>query len=120
MPPVRYSSTRLMGWFQGQEYEAIADPPETFRVLAMTRAARYAVERLRRRTSYGLWRGEVVTVLQAEAEWCRLRLVNPTPATSISPTAVLQAAKKCGTLPRSAPARIRTKNCGLADRRFIR
>ena len=79
MPSDRRSSTRLLGWFQGREYEAIADPPETFRVLAMTRAARYAVERLRRRTSFGLWRGEAVTVLQAEAEWCRLRLVGPTP-----------------------------------------
>lgn len=78
MPQERRSATRLVGWFQGQEYEAIADPPEAFRVLAMTRAARYAVERLRRRTSYGRWRGEPCTVLQAEAEWCRLRLVSPT------------------------------------------
>ena len=35
------------GWSAGtggQEYEAVADPPGEFRVLAMTRAARYPVE----------------------------------------------------------------------------
>jgi hypothetical protein len=75
----RRTSTQLIGWYQGQEYEAIADPPDSFRILAMTRAARYDVEGLRRRTAYGRWREQVCTILQTETEWARLRLAMPTP-----------------------------------------
>ncbi|MEJ3742137.1 hypothetical protein WEI85_02395 [Actinomycetes bacterium KLBMP 9797] len=70
-------STRLVGRFRGQEYDAVADPPEEFRVLAMTRAARYAVEALSRRLTYAQWRGVPCTALHQEAGWTRLRLCRP-------------------------------------------
>ena len=38
-------STQLVGGYAGGEYEAVADLPGGFRVLAMTRAARYPVDR---------------------------------------------------------------------------
>lgn len=72
--------SRLVGMFRGEEYEAIADPPADFRVLAMTRAARYPVESVLRRTRYARWRGAVGTVLSADASWLRLRLCRPDPA----------------------------------------
>lgn len=71
-------SSRLVGTFRGEEYEAIADPPE-FRVLAMTRAARYPVETLMRRTRYARWRGILGTVLSTDASWLRMRLCRPDP-----------------------------------------
>jgi hypothetical protein len=78
--PVSLSKTsRLVGTFRGEEYDAVADPPEEFRVLAMTRAARYSVETLARRTHYGRWRGALCTVLAVEANWARLRLCRPDP-----------------------------------------
>jgi hypothetical protein len=58
----------------------VADPPDEFRVLAMTRAARYPVETLSRRTSYARWRSALCTVLAVEAGWARLRLCRPDPA----------------------------------------
>jgi hypothetical protein len=72
-------SSRLVGRFRGEEYEAVADPPVEFRVLAMTRAARYPVEALARRTRYCSWRGAVCTVIREEGAWVRLRLVRPDP-----------------------------------------
>jgi hypothetical protein len=68
--------SRLVGRYQGEEQPAVADPPE-FRVLAMTRAARYPVDSLVRRTRYASWRGVVCTGLGAEGEWVRLRLCAP-------------------------------------------
>ncbi|BCJ65842.1 hypothetical protein [Polymorphospora rubra] len=70
-------STRLIGTFQGHEHEAVADPPDEFRVLAMTRAARYPVESLTRRTTYATWRGAPVLVLLREAQWTRVRMCRP-------------------------------------------
>ncbi|GIH09101.1 hypothetical protein Rhe02_71680 [Rhizocola hellebori] len=72
-------SSRLVGMFRGEEFEAIADPPE-FRVLAMTRAARYPVESLLRRTRYARWRGALGTVLSTDASWLRIRLCQPDPS----------------------------------------
>jgi hypothetical protein len=72
--------SRLVGTFRGEEYPAVADPPEEFRVLAMTRAARYPVETLARRTRYATWRGARCTVVGADPSWMRLRLVLPDPA----------------------------------------
>ncbi len=69
--------SRLVGTYRGEELPAVADPPDTFRVLAMTRAARYPVETLARRTRYATWRGVVCTGLGAEGEWVRLRLCAP-------------------------------------------
>jgi hypothetical protein len=74
IPP---SPTRLMGRHRGQEFEAIADPPAEFRVLAKTRAARYAVEALYRRTPHVTWRGALCTVIRDEGDWLRVRLVRP-------------------------------------------
>jgi hypothetical protein len=69
--------TRLVGHYHGEEQTAVADPPDTFRVLAMTRAARYPVESLARRTRYATWRGVVCTGIRTEGEWARLRLCLP-------------------------------------------
>jgi len=78
--PVSLSkTTRLVGTFRGEEYDAVADPPDEFRVLAMTRAARYQVDSLARRTHYARWRGALCTVLALEANWARLRLCRPDP-----------------------------------------
>ncbi|HEX6686517.1 MAG TPA: hypothetical protein VF062_27345 [Candidatus Limnocylindrales bacterium] len=79
LPVVASGTARLVGEFRGEEYEAVADPPEEFRVLAMTRAARYPVETLVRRVRYARWRAAVCTVLAVEANWARLRLCRPDP-----------------------------------------
>jgi hypothetical protein len=70
-------STQLVGTFRGQEYEAIADPPEEFRVLAMTRAARYPVDTVARRARYVTWRNAPCLVLREESDWLRVRLCRP-------------------------------------------
>ncbi|WP_213453038.1 hypothetical protein [Rhizomonospora bruguierae] len=77
--PAGAGPSRLVGRYQGAEYEAVADPPEEFRVLAMTRAARYQVESLSRRTPYATWRGTACTVVRSEGAWSRLRLCRPEP-----------------------------------------
>ena len=69
--------TRFVGQLGGETYQAIADPPGEFRVLAKTRAARYPVEALARRTVYGTWRGAACTVVRAEGDWLRLRMCRP-------------------------------------------
>lgn len=69
--------SRLVGRYQGEEQAAVADPPDTFRVLAMTRAARYQVDSLSRRTRYATWRGVVCTGIGSEGDWVRLRLCAP-------------------------------------------
>lgn len=74
VPP---APTRLVGRYRGNEYEAIADPPNEFRVLAKTRSARYAVESLARRTVYGTWRGVLAMITRVEGDWLRLRLPDP-------------------------------------------
>ncbi len=75
--PAPPTPTRLIGWLRGQEYEALADPPDEFRVLAKTRAARYPVESLARRTPYVRWRGAACIVIRDENVWLRVRLVRP-------------------------------------------
>jgi hypothetical protein len=70
-------AVRLVGSLRGEEYEAVANPPDEFRVLAMTRTARYPVEALRRRTQYATWRGVRCTVLSEEPNWLRLRICRP-------------------------------------------
>jgi hypothetical protein len=71
------ATTTLMGRHRGQEYEAVADPPGEFRVLAKTRAARYAVDALSRRTPYLSWRDVPCTVVRDEGDWLRVRMVRP-------------------------------------------
>ncbi|MFI5833879.1 hypothetical protein ACIA5A_09410 [Micromonospora sp. NPDC051300] len=72
-------STQLVGGYAGTEYEAVADQPGGFRVLAMTRAARYPVEAASRRLRTAAWRGVPCLVLREEAGWLRLRLRRPDP-----------------------------------------
>lgn len=72
-------STQLVGRYGDQVYEAVADLPGEFRVLAMTRAARYPVESVSRRARYATWRGTDCLVLREEAAWLRLRLCFPSP-----------------------------------------
>ncbi|GAA3738131.1 hypothetical protein [Micromonospora maritima] len=72
-------STQLVGAYGGTEYEAVADQPGGFRVLAMTRAARYPVEAAARRLRTASWRGVPCLVLREEAGWSRLRLSRPDP-----------------------------------------
>ncbi|MFI7575071.1 hypothetical protein [Micromonospora sp. NPDC049497] len=72
-------STQLVGGYAGGEYEAVADMPGGFRVLAMTRAARYPVDSAARRVRFGQWRGVLCLVLREEAGWLRLRLCRPDP-----------------------------------------
>lgn len=70
-------STQLVGAHAGGEYEAVSDQPGGFRVLAMTRAARYPVEAAARRLRHASWRGVPCLVLREEAGWLRLRLCRP-------------------------------------------
>ncbi|MEE6309204.1 hypothetical protein V1634_20405 [Plantactinospora veratri] len=70
-------STLLIGGYRGQEHEAVADPPGEFRVLAMTRAARYPVQSLTRRARYVTWRDTRCLVLREEGGWLRVRLCQP-------------------------------------------
>ena len=81
VPCTTPGSARLVGTIKGTEYEAIADPPEEFRVRALTRAARYPVSTLSRRAEQALWRRTPCWVLQRDDTWARLRLVRPDPET---------------------------------------
>ncbi|MGN9764711.1 hypothetical protein ACTMS2_06035 [Micromonospora sp. SD12] len=82
-------STRLVGGYAGGEYEAVADLPGGFRVLAMTRAARYPVESAARRLRLADWRGVPCLVLREESGWLRLRLRRP------GPDAVAETGAQC-------------------------
>lgn len=82
-------ATQLVGGYAGSEYEAVADLPGGFRVLAMTRAARYPVESVARRLRYARWRDVPCLVLREEAGWLRLRLCRP------DPDAVLATGAQC-------------------------
>nr|WP_296070422.1 hypothetical protein [uncultured Actinoplanes sp.] len=77
VPCTTPGSAKLVGRIKGQEYEAVADPPDEFRVRALTRAARYPVETLSRRAEQARWRGVPCWVLQRDDTWARLRLVRP-------------------------------------------
>ena len=72
----------LLGSYQDDMYEAMADPPHEFRVLAKARAARYPVASAFRRTRYVTWRGAACTVVRIEGDWWRLRLCRPDRATA--------------------------------------
>ena len=77
VPCTEVGSARLVGRINEHEYEAIADPPDEFRVRALTRAARYPVTTLSRRAEQATWRGVPAWVLQRDNRWARLRLVRP-------------------------------------------
>jgi hypothetical protein len=69
--------TVLLGRYRDETYEAMADPPDGFRVLSRARAARYSVEAVVRRTRYVTWRDSPCTVVRIEGDWVRLRLCRP-------------------------------------------
>ncbi|GGK83825.1 hypothetical protein [Mangrovihabitans endophyticus] len=77
LPCTDSGSARLVGRINQHEYDAVADPPEEFRVRALTRAARYPVTTLSRRAEQALWRGVGCWVLQRDDRWARLRVVRP-------------------------------------------
>ena len=67
----------LVGQYDGELYEALADPPHEYRVLARARAARYPVDTLARRNHYTEWHGVACTVVRIEGDWVRVRLRRP-------------------------------------------
>ena len=75
--------SRLVGQHRGHLLEALADPPDEFRVLAKTRAARYPVSTLARRGVRVRWRDTPCTVLGEEGDYLRVRLIRPDPATVV-------------------------------------
>jgi hypothetical protein len=75
--PVPEALSRFVGRYKGEIYDAIADPPGEFRLAAKVRAARYPVETIARRTTYGQWRGVVCTVVRDEGGWIRVRPCRP-------------------------------------------
>ena len=77
LPCTDAPSARLVGRINQHEYEAIADPPDDFRVRALTRAARYPVSTLSRRAERATWRGVLCWVLQRDDRWARLRVIQP-------------------------------------------
>jgi hypothetical protein len=77
LPCTDAGSARLVGRIKEHEYQAVADPPEEFRVRALTRAARYPVTTLSRRAEQALWRTVACWVLQRDDSWARLRLIRP-------------------------------------------
>ncbi|MEU7902597.1 hypothetical protein [Actinoplanes sp. NPDC049118] len=77
VPCTDAGSARLVGRINEHEYQAVADPPEDFRVRALTRAARYPVTTLSRRAEQAQWRTVGCWVLQRDDNWARLRLVHP-------------------------------------------
>ncbi|GAA1829914.1 hypothetical protein GCM10009682_55910 [Luedemannella flava] len=70
-------TTRLVGHFHGELYDALADPPHEFRVLARGRAPHFLLETLARRTCRATWRGVPCTVVRTEGDWLRLRISHP-------------------------------------------
>jgi hypothetical protein len=77
VPCTDAGSSRLVGRIKENEYQAVADPPDEFRVRALTRAARYPVETLSRRAEQARWRDVPVWVLQRDDSWARLRVIHP-------------------------------------------
>jgi hypothetical protein len=77
LPCTDAGTSRLVGRIKEHEYEALADPPEEFRVRALTRAARYPVETLSRRAERAIWRQVPCWVLQRDDRWARLRVIRP-------------------------------------------
>jgi hypothetical protein len=75
--PLPPSLTRFIGTYKGERYEAIADPPDEFRLAAKTRAARYPVDSVARRVPYAHWRQALCTIVRSEAGWLRVRLCRP-------------------------------------------
>jgi hypothetical protein len=85
IPP---ATTQLVGRHDGHLLEALADPPDDFRVLARTRTARYPVTAAARRTTWLTWRDTPCTVVGREHDHLRVRLARPDPETVVRTGAV--------------------------------
>jgi hypothetical protein len=77
--PVEEPLTRLVGVFRDGEYEAIADPPDEFWLLAKVRALRHPMSSPSRRTPLVSWRGETCSVVRDGGDWLRVRMMRPNP-----------------------------------------
>jgi hypothetical protein len=77
--PVEEPLTHLVGVFRGGEYEAIADPPDEFWLLAKVRALRHPMTSPARRTPLVSWRGETCSVVRDNGDWLRVRMMRPSP-----------------------------------------
>jgi hypothetical protein len=77
--PVEEPLTRLVGMFREAEYEAIADPPDEFWLLAKVRALRHPMTSPARRTPLVSWRGETCAVVRDNGDWLRVRMMRPHP-----------------------------------------
>jgi hypothetical protein len=71
------ASSWLVGTVDGREQAAVADPPDDFRVRALTRAARRPVQTLSRRWHAATWRGVRCVLLRRQDDWVRVRLAAP-------------------------------------------
>ncbi len=76
-PDAAPPTTRLIGHYRGELYDAVADPPHEFRVLSRGRANHFLMETLARRTCRTIWRGVACTVIRAEGDFLRVRLCRP-------------------------------------------
>ncbi len=85
IPP---ATTQLLGRHGGHLLEAVADPPDEYRVLARTRAARYPVTTLARRTTWLTWRDVRCTVVGEDGGHLRARLARPESETVVRTGAV--------------------------------
>lgn len=79
--PVPPAQTQLVGVYRGRPYEAMADPPDAFWLLAKVRALRHAVATPSRRNPVATWRGTPVAIVRDEGDWLRVRLMRPEPET---------------------------------------
>jgi hypothetical protein len=77
--PVEEPLTRMVGVFRDGEYEAIADPPDEFWLLAKVRALRHPMTSPSRRTPLVSWRGETCSVVRDRGDWLRVRMMRPNP-----------------------------------------
>jgi hypothetical protein len=75
--PTEEPLTRLVGMFREAEYEAIADPPDEFWLLAKVRALRHPMTSPARRTPLVSWRGETCSVVRDSGDWLRVRMMRP-------------------------------------------
>jgi hypothetical protein len=79
--PVPRAQTQLVGVYRGRPYEAMADPPDAFWLLAKVRALRHPITTPSRRNPVATWRDTSVAIVRDEGDWLRVRLMRPDPET---------------------------------------
>jgi hypothetical protein len=77
--PAAEPMTRLVGVYRNDEYEAVAEPPNEFWLLAKVRALRHQVTEPSRRTPIVSWRGATCAVILDNGNWLRVRMLRPDP-----------------------------------------